>query len=48
MAIPDFQTVMLSLLQRLADGMEHLNRDVPEALADQQNQDAPETGIWIQ
>ena len=35
MAIPDFQSLMLPLLQRLADGKEHPNVEVLEALADQ-------------
>jgi len=35
MAIPDFQTVMLPLLQYMADGKEHPNREVLDALADQ-------------
>jgi restriction system protein len=34
MAIPDFQSVMLPLLQHLADGKEHPNTEVLEALAD--------------
>jgi restriction system protein len=33
-AIPDFQTVMLPILQLLADGREHANREVLERLAD--------------
>jgi restriction system protein len=35
MAIPDFQTVMLPLLKHLADGKEHPNRKVLDALADE-------------
>lgn len=35
MAIPDFQTLMLPLLQRLADGREHPNQEVLGSLADQ-------------
>ena len=35
MAIPDFQTVMLPLLHPPADGQEHTNRQVLDALADQ-------------
>ena len=37
MAIPDFQTLMLPLLRRLADGKEHPNTEVLEALADEFN-----------
>ncbi len=35
MTIPDFQTLMLPLLQKLADGKEHPNREVLDSLADQ-------------
>ena len=35
MGIPDFQTVMLPLLQRFADGNEHPNREVLDALGDE-------------
>lgn len=35
MAIPDFQSLMRPLLQTLADGNDHLMRDVAAALADQ-------------
>src|SRR5262245_39049401 len=34
MAIPDFQTLMLPLLEALADGTEHTMRDVTARLAD--------------
>jgi restriction system protein len=34
MTIPDFQTIMLPLLQHIADGEEHSNRDITESLAD--------------
>ena len=34
MTIPDFQTIMLPLLQHMADGNEHSNRDLNETLAD--------------
>ena len=33
MTIPDFQTIMLPLMQIAADGQEHRNRDVTELLA---------------
>ena len=35
MPIPDFQSVMLPLLQSLADGQEHVHSDVIDALATQ-------------
>lgn len=35
MTIPDFQTLMLPLLQLTADGQEHSIRDARETLADQ-------------
>src|SRR5262245_40798275 len=35
MAIPDYQTLMLPVLHRLADGNEHALRDVVAQLADQ-------------
>ena len=35
MAIPDYQTLMLPLLRRLADGHEHALRDLVSALADE-------------
>jgi hypothetical protein len=35
MGIPDFQTLMLPLLQPVGDGKEHSNREVLDALADQ-------------
>lgn len=34
MAIPDFQTVMLPILQAVSDGRDHLMRDVTRAIAD--------------
>ena len=34
MAIPDFQTIMLPLLQHIGDGQEYSNREITEALAD--------------
>ena len=34
MTIPDFQTIMLPLLQHMADGNEHSNREPTETLAD--------------
>ena len=37
MALPDFQQLMLPLLQYLADGKEHPNREVLDTLADQFN-----------
>ena len=40
--IPDFQTVMLPLLQQLADGKEHKLREVINALSDQFNLTAEE------
>lgn len=33
MAIPDFQSAMLPVLRHCADGQEHKNRDIIEALA---------------
>ncbi len=35
MAIPDFQTVMLPLLQAIADGCEHTVRDATKKIEDQ-------------
>lgn len=35
MAIPDYQTLMLPVLQLLGDGQEHLLRDIVQRLADQ-------------
>ena len=35
MALPDFQQLMLPLLRYLADGKEHPNREVLDALADE-------------
>jgi restriction system protein len=32
-SVPDFQTIMLPLLQLLGDGKEHSNRDLTQALA---------------
>ena len=37
MPIPDFQTVMRSLLESHGDGKEHVNRDLINSLADQFN-----------
>ena len=34
MTIPDFQTIMLPLLQHMSDGKEHFNRELTETLAD--------------
>lgn len=35
MAIPDYQTLMLPLLQLAADGQDHKKRDAVAALSDQ-------------
>jgi len=34
MTIPDFQTIMLPLLRHIADGKEHSNKEITEAMAD--------------
>lgn len=34
MSIPDFQTIMLPLLQLLGDGKEHSNQELTQVLAD--------------